>query len=189
MPTRGYPNKSVHIPLLVPIDNPSLFEAVAELEEHLKKRYPQIREVDIRLRNPIPLATAVNLATYRHEVSIVLKYVGKNLPSLVTLLKIAVDFVKSRDKRVEAGQPEKSDFVLNEIARERETMRQIRDALISGRFKEPFRARDVNVALGIAYAGVFLPKHRVGNPGQKGRKNTEHFIQVARGLYRLKNPT
>jgi hypothetical protein len=40
----------------------------------------------------------------------------------------------------------------------------------------------VNRALGIDYAGVFLPEHRVGNPGGF----TQHFIQIERGLYRLK---
>jgi hypothetical protein len=65
---------------------------------------------------------------------------------------------------------------------EKETMRRIREAVKAGRLKQPFRAADVNRALEITYAGVFLPKHRIGNPGE----NTEHFIQVERGLYRLK---
>ena len=65
---------------------------------------------------------------------------------------------------------------------EKETMKHTREAVRTGRLKQPFRAADVNRELGITYAGVFLPKHRVGNPG----KNTEHFIQVERGLYRLK---
>jgi len=69
---------------------------------------------------------------------------------------------------------------------ERETMRRIREAVKSGTLTEPFRAADVNRALKIHYAGVFLPKHRVGNPGMKGEKNTEHFVLIERGLYRLK---
>ena len=69
---------------------------------------------------------------------------------------------------------------------ERETMRRIREAVKSGTLTEPFRAADVNRALKIHYAGVFLPKHRVGNPGMKGKKNTEHFVLIERGLYRLK---
>jgi len=73
--------------------------------------------------------------------------------------------------------------IKNELGRERETMRSIREALRSGTLQEPFRASDVNRALHITYAGVFLPKHRVGNPG----RNTEHFIRIARGLYRIKN--
>ncbi len=64
---------------------------------------------------------------------------------------------------------------------ERETMRRIREAVKSGTLTEPFRAADVNRALKIHYAGVFLPKHRIGNPG----KNTEHFVLIERGLYRL----
>jgi hypothetical protein len=62
-------------------------------------------------------------------------------------------------------------------------MRRIREAIRNGSLKEPFRAADVNRALRIKYAGVFLPKHRVGNPG----KNTEHFVLLERGLYRLKD--
>lgn len=74
----------------------------------------------------------------------------------------------------------------NPVLTERETMRRIRKAVRDGRLKEPFRAADINKALGIDFAGVFLPKHRVGNPGMKGKKNTEHFVQIERGLYRLK---
>jgi len=60
-------------------------------------------------------------------------------------------------------------------------MRRIGEAVKSGTLTEPFRAADVNRALKIHYAGVFLPKHRIGNPG----KNTEHFVLIERGLYRL----
>ena len=69
---------------------------------------------------------------------------------------------------------------------ERETMQHIREAIRDGSLTEPFRAADVNRALGISYAGVFLPKHRVGNPGMKGKKNTERFVLLKRGLYRVK---
>jgi len=65
---------------------------------------------------------------------------------------------------------------------ERTTMRRIREAVESGMLVQPFRASDVNRVLGIDYAGVFLPKHRVGNPGGY----TQHFVQIKRGLYRLK---
>jgi len=65
---------------------------------------------------------------------------------------------------------------------ERDTMRRIREAVKNGTLESPFRASDVNRALNIDYAGVFLPKHRVGNPGGF----TQHFIQIERGLYRLK---
>jgi hypothetical protein len=96
--------------------------------------------------------------------------------------------MKRHDKRIKAGQSRKNELVLDEISRERDTMRRIRKALKTGKLAEPFRAKDVNQAIGVTFAGVFLPKHRVGNPGQNGKKNTEHFIQVVRGLYRLKNP-
>jgi len=69
---------------------------------------------------------------------------------------------------------------------QRETMRRIREALRNQTLVQPFRASDVNCAAKITYAGVFLPKHRVGNPGMNGKKNTEHFVQIERGLYRLK---
>ena len=65
---------------------------------------------------------------------------------------------------------------------ERTTLRRIREAIKGGALVQPFRPADVNRALGIDYAGVFLPKHRVGNPGGF----TEHFIQIERGKYRLK---
>jgi hypothetical protein len=47
---------------------------------------------------------------------------------------------------------------------------------------ERFCLADVNRALGINYAGVFLPKHRSGNPD----KFSERFVQIGRGLYQLK---
>ena len=65
---------------------------------------------------------------------------------------------------------------------EKETVRRIREAVRANRIPCDFRAHHVNAALGIHWAGVFLPKHRVGNP----RRETEYFVQIARGLYRLK---
>jgi len=67
------------------------------------------------------------------------------------------------------------------VVAERDTMRHIREAIESGALMQPFRASDVNRVLNIDYAHVFLPKHRVGNPSGF----TEHFVQIARGLYRL----
>ena len=68
--------------------------------------------------------------------------------------------------------------------REGETIRRIRDAVSGGTLAEPFSPRQVNDALGIHWAGNFLPKHRVGNPGGE----TELFVQVSHrpALYRLK---
>ena len=67
---------------------------------------------------------------------------------------------------------------------ERWTIRSIREAVAKGRLREPFSPPAVNKALCITYAGMFLPKHRVGNPGD----NTEHFRQVSHrpALYRLR---
>jgi hypothetical protein len=45
-----------------------------------------------------------------------------------------------------------------------------------------FTPAEVNRVLGIDWAGIFLPKHRVGNPGGF----TELFVRLDRGLYRLK---
>lgn len=66
---------------------------------------------------------------------------------------------------------------------ERETICRIRQAVREGMLSGQFSPSQVNKVLGIDWAGVFLPKHRVGNPGG----NTELFIQIARGLYRLKD--
>ena len=65
---------------------------------------------------------------------------------------------------------------------ERETIRKIREAVRRGTLPCEFRPAEVNSALGIHWAGKFLPKHRVGNPG----RYAELFFRVGRGLYRLK---
>ena len=65
---------------------------------------------------------------------------------------------------------------------ERDTICRIHEAVMGGSLPEPFRPVDVNKALKITFAGTFLPKHRVGNPGG----NTELFVQIERGLYQLK---
>jgi hypothetical protein len=65
---------------------------------------------------------------------------------------------------------------------ERDTIRRIREAVETKRLGQQFRAEDVNRVLGIEFAGTFLPKHRVGNPGG----NRELFVRISAGLYRLK---
>ncbi len=72
------------------------------------------------------------------------------------------------------------------MSKERETIRRIRDCVHSGELGELLTPANVNRALHVDWAGTFLPKHRVGNPGQKGRPNSELFVQVGRGQYRLK---
>jgi len=62
------------------------------------------------------------------------------------------------------------------------TMKSIRAALGHGALSETFTPADVNRVLRIDWAGTFLPKHRVRNPGGY----TEHFVRVAPGLYRLR---
>ena len=61
------------------------------------------------------------------------------------------------------------------------TIKLIRAAVQAGGLNQPFRAADVNRLLGIDWAGVFLPKHCVGNG-----HTTELFRRVDKGLYRLK---
>ena len=63
----------------------------------------------------------------------------------------------------------------------RATIRLIHRQVESGRLPPHFRAAMVNEALGIRYAGTFLPKHCVGNPGGY----TQLFVRLDRGLYRL----
>ncbi len=69
--------------------------------------------------------------------------------------------------------------------REGWTIQRIRKLVGDGTLKQPFRARHVNDALGITYAGTFLPKHCVGNPGGY----TELFVRVSAGVYRLRTPS
>jgi hypothetical protein len=63
------------------------------------------------------------------------------------------------------------------------TVRDIKAAVARGQLPETFSPAEVNRALGIAFAGVFLPKHRQGNPGG----NTELFVRVSQypTFYRL----
>jgi len=65
---------------------------------------------------------------------------------------------------------------------ERDTIRRIREAVRAGKIAAEFTPGQVNRALAIHWAGTFLPKHRVGDPGGY----TELFVQLARGQYRLK---
>ncbi len=66
---------------------------------------------------------------------------------------------------------------------EKETARKIREAVHSGKLPQQFTPAQVNKALNIDWAGKFLPKHRVGNP----RNETELFVRIRPGLYRLKS--
>ena len=58
--------------------------------------------------------------------------------------------------------------------REGKTIRDIKRASYEGRLGPIFSPKEVNNVLGIHWAGTFLPKHRVGNPGGY----TELFLQV-----------
>jgi hypothetical protein len=67
---------------------------------------------------------------------------------------------------------------------ERWTIQSIRNAVHRGMLEAVFSPSDVNRALNISYAGTFLPKHRIGNPGGY----TELFVQVSHrpARYRLR---
>jgi len=65
---------------------------------------------------------------------------------------------------------------------ERDTIRRIREAIRAGHLSREFTPNDVNLVLSIHWAGTFLPKHRVGNPGG----NTELFVRIEPSLYRVK---
>ncbi|HKY21989.1 MAG TPA: hypothetical protein VJM31_12295 [Vicinamibacterales bacterium] len=65
---------------------------------------------------------------------------------------------------------------------EGETVKKIRKGVAQGTIPPIFKPGDVNRALKIDWAGVFLPKHREGNPGG----DTELFVQIRRGVYRLR---
>ena len=71
------------------------------------------------------------------------------------------------------------------MKREGRLIREIRQAVCDGRLREPFRAGDL-IPAGVRCAwstpSTFLSKHCVGNPGG----NTELFVRVASGQYRLK---
>lgn len=58
--------------------------------------------------------------------------------------------------------------------REGKTIKDIREAVRRGKLQVPFSPKNVNAALGIHWAGNFLPRHRVGNPGG----NSELFVQI-----------
>jgi len=55
----------------------------------------------------------------------------------------------------------------------------IRNAVNSCKLKQPFRAAQVNTAIGIDYAGNYLAKHT------KGDYCRIYFKRVSRGLYEL----
>ncbi len=61
------------------------------------------------------------------------------------------------------------------------TIKRIREAVRTGKLPLEFTPAQVNNVLNIGYAGTFLPKHRIGNPGG----TSELFIQISKGLYKL----
>ena len=103
----SYPNNPASIPLLVPLgeDFKAVDDVLPELESHLKKRFPAISEVRLRLRNRTPTPDAVAYATYLHDASLVLVFTGKTIAATViaAVSKEAIEFLKRRVKRIRAG--------------------------------------------------------------------------------------
>jgi len=62
--------------------------------------------------------------------------------------------------------------------RQRNLVQQIRDAVYSGKVKEPFKSSAFHF---LSSSPSFISKHAVGNG-----KYTEYFIRVDRGTYKLK---
>jgi hypothetical protein len=62
--------------------------------------------------------------------------------------------------------------------RQRNLVQKIRDVVLSGKVKEPFKFSDFNF---LSKSSGFISKHAVGNG-----KYTEYFIRVSRGIYKLK---
>ena len=62
--------------------------------------------------------------------------------------------------------------------RQRNLVQQIRDAVQSGKIKEPFKSSDFPF---LVKSPSFISKHSIGNG-----KYTEYFIRVGRETYKLK---
>lgn len=62
--------------------------------------------------------------------------------------------------------------------RQKNLAQQIKDAVQSGKVKEPFKASDFHF---LNSSPSFISKHAVGNG-----KYSEYFIRVGRGTYKLK---
>ena len=62
--------------------------------------------------------------------------------------------------------------------RQRNLVQQIKDAVRSGKVKEPFKSSDFDF---LTSSPSFISKHAVSNG-----KYSEYFIRVGRGTYKLK---
>ena len=102
-----YQHTPTDIPLRVPLgkDFAAVTDVIPELEGHLKERYPTIREVSIRFRNPAPPPNVVANATYLHDASLVLGFKEKTVAGVIAVItQEAIDFVKQRVKRIRPGR-------------------------------------------------------------------------------------
>jgi len=87
------------------------------------------------------------------------------------MLKAASDQIYLTEKRIKM------------FNKGRKTITCIQNAVKNGLIPPEFTPKQVNSALKINYGGTFLPKHRVNNPDN----NTELFIRLRKGLYKLNN--
>ena len=62
--------------------------------------------------------------------------------------------------------------------RQKNLFQQIKNEVLNGKIKEPFRASDFSF---MSKSPSFLSKHRLGNG-----KYSELFIRVSRGYYKIK---
>jgi hypothetical protein len=121
MPTirPSYPNNPASIPLLVPLgkDFSAVADAIPELRSHLRERFPAIRDVSLRLRNPAPPPDIASYTPHLHDASLVLIFTGKAVATsvLAAVTKEAVDFLKRRAKKIKAVKVKKPGPVLRKM--------------------------------------------------------------------------
>lgn len=114
--TRTYPNNPADIPLRVPLDFAAVNAAMPELKSHLKARYPKLRGVDIRFRNPMPPLDANYWhLTYLHDASLMLAFTGKAVATAVIaeISRDAIKFLKKRVPKLRIGRARKRSLSRN----------------------------------------------------------------------------
>ena len=110
-----YPNNPASIALRVPLDGfAAVNDAIPELKAHLRARYPKLRGVEVKFRNPIPPMDTSNwrhltYATYLHDASLMLMFTGKAIATAVIaeVSREAIKFLKKRVPKLKAGPASK----------------------------------------------------------------------------------
>lgn len=128
-----YPNNPADIALQVPLgsDFAAVNAAIPELKSYLKVRYPKLRGVDIRLRNPLPLDANywyLTYTTYLHDASLVLTFTGKAMAAAVIweIGREAIKFLKKHVPRLRIGRPRKRSLPRNKSGQKRRRTRPAR---------------------------------------------------------------